>query len=420
MRILLITDRLPYPILSGNQLRLHNLLSRIARQHEVWLATFLDAPEEVEGLRHVRQFCRQIAAVKLKHSHKANHLPRVLRYGATGKPWQLAVYHSDDLINGIRAFSSSVDFDLVQIEHSHMALYLEAVPLSLRPRSLLTFYDVQFEQSRRIAQIERSVIRKMRAWLHSWMMLRWEPAYAQKFSRCIVMSECDRRLLLRANPALTVDVVPNGVDSQALQPLGQVASRPSLLFVGSLNYSPNIDAVSHFCLNTLPLIRARIGAVDMWIVGSDPPPEIVGLNGNGVHVVGQVRDVVPYYGLSSVCVVPLRAGGGTRLKVLEAMALGRPVVSTSLGCEGLDVVDGENVLLADCPQQFAMQIARLLTNPTLLGNVVNNARELVVRRYDWDRIAARQMQIYEALLARPESPPQCLRRESTLVREGAR
>jgi glycosyltransferase involved in cell wall biosynthesis len=135
----------------------------------------------------------------------------------------------------------------------------------------------------------------------------------------------------------------------------------------------------------------------MWIVGTNPTPEVTQLDGDGVHVTGRVDDVVPYYSRSTACVVPLRAGGGTRLKILEAMALGRPVVSTSLGCEGLEVVDGEHLFIADSPEQIADKVVRLLADQALRERIASNARQLVVARYDWDVIADSLMRTYAAV-----------------------
>jgi glycosyltransferase involved in cell wall biosynthesis len=140
-----------------------------------------------------------------------------------------------------------------------------------------------------------------------------------------------------------------------------------------------------------------MGEIEVWIVGRDPLPEVKRLNGNGVNVTGQVKDVLPYYKRTTVCIVPLRAGGGTRLKILEAMALGRPVISTTIGCEGLDVEDGQHLLIADTPKKFAEKTVRLLTDRTLHHKIRTNARQLVETRYDWDSIAGQLMHIYEEI-----------------------
>jgi glycosyltransferase involved in cell wall biosynthesis len=242
---------------------------------------------------------------------------------------------------------------------------------------------------------------KIRTWLYSWMMRAWEPRYAERFDRCISVSEEDRRLLIASNPRLQVDVIPNGVDVQMYQPSSLDGNQPALLFIGTMDYPPCNDAALYFVSEILPHIRRVIPNVETWIVGRDPSPEVMQLNGKGVHVTGRVDDVRPYYRRSSVCVVPLRAGGGTRLKILEAMALGRPVVSTTIGCEGLDVVDGEHLLIADTPKLFSEQTVRLIQDTKLCQRITTEARELVVTHYDWDGIAKRLMLVYEDLARNP-------------------
>ena len=192
-----------------------------------------------------------------------------------------------------------------------------------------------------------------------------------------------------------MDVVPNGVDTQAYQPLPTNGSSSALLFIGTMGYAPCADAAQFMAVEILPRIRRAVPDAQLWLVGADPPPAIARLQSEAVHVTGMVSDVVPYYRRCAAAVVPLRAGGGTRLKILEAMALNRPVVSTTIGSEGLDVVDGEHILNADGADAFAQQVVRALHDRSLAERLARNARELVVAHYDWDTIAARQLQTYE-------------------------
>lgn len=399
MRILIITDGIPYPPVSGGPLRVYSLLRQIARKHQIWLASLVRIPKEVEGVAHLREFCCGVEIADRQRYHPLIQLPGLLRYALQGIPLELKFWYSEALVKKIKQLVSEVDFDIVQIEFSHMARYIEALPISFRRKCALILHDLQFEKYNRMIHIERGLNRQARTWLYAWMMRRWEPFYAEQFGRCIVMSEIDQHLLKTVNPRLRVDVVPNGVDTQAYQPLLLGNTKPSLLFIGNMSYSPCVDAVLFFCQEILPHIRKAVPDTEMWIVGPNPPPEVIDLGKDHVHVTGRVDDVVPYYNQSTVCVVPLRAGGGTRLKILEAMALGRPVVSTSLGCEGLDVVDGEHLLIADNSAEFAEQTIRLLTDTTLVQRITRNARELVMARYDWDVIAERLMKIYAEIAA---------------------
>jgi len=220
------------------------------------------------------------------------------------------------------------------------------------------------------------------------------------FDHCLVVSPDEARLLKKAVPAAKLSIIENGVDCANLRPLPPALNSSQLLFVGVMAYPPNADAVVHFCKSILPLIRRAIPEVRLTVVGHAPPMEVQTLASSGeVSVTGFVNDPIPYYAGASVCVVPLRAGGGTRLKILEAMALGRPVVTTSIGCEGLDVTDGEHLLIGDTAADFAQQVVRLLSEQELRNRIVVAARSLVEKRYDWTIIADKLARAYAALVS---------------------
>lgn len=402
MRILMIVDYLPYPLIGGDRIRIYNLLCRVASRHEVSLAAFLETPDDAKGVPHLKHFCARVETASLQRRSPLAHMPGLLRYALASKPPELKFLQSEELVNKIKGLVSTMDFDIVQIE-SRMGLYLEALPSNSSCKSVLMFQNFTFQQDSRIFQIEQRWDIKARSLLNSVAMRRWEPRYAERFDRCTTVSEIDRHLLLEANPRLQVDVIPNGVDIQKYQPLPAENTSPTLLFIGNMGYPPCVDAVVYFCREIFPHIRRTIGAAELWIVGRDPRPEVLQLNGDGVHVTGQVDEVIPYYRQSAICVVPLRAGGGTRLKILEAMALGRPVVSTTIGCEGLEVVDDEHLLIADDPEQFAKKTVRLLTDRQLYQHISANGRQLVEARYGWDQIAGRLMEVYVELLAQQDS-----------------
>ena len=397
MRILFITDYLPYPPISGDRIRTYNLVRRIASQHEVWLAAPIIRTGSSDGLSHLKAVCCGVETANLPQRHKSTRLLAMLRYVLTGKPWEFEWLYCEELAAKIKHLVSIIDFDIVQIEHSRMAPYVEILPADMRSKLVLVFHNLASVQYERIARIAESYAESFRAWLHGRFMRRWEPRYAERFDRCITMSKLDRDLLIKANPRLVADVVPNGVDTHLYREEPFETSRPTLLFIGSMDYPPCADAARYLCNRILPHLRRNLGQIDVWIVGRDPSPELTRLSGQGVHVTGFVTDVIPYYRRSTVCVVPLRAGGGTRVKILEAMALGRPVVTTPIGCEGLNVVNNQHLLVADTPEQFSECVIRLLRDPGLYKRITANARRLVEEQYDWDRLASRMLQIYEEL-----------------------
>jgi glycosyltransferase involved in cell wall biosynthesis len=397
MRILVISDCLPYPLNGGDRVRIYNLLRRVASVHEVWLAALVDAAQDARpGVAHLEEFCAQVRFASVQPKRRLARVPGLVRFALRGLPPELSLLHSDDLARAVRQMAGANAFDIVQVE-SRMGLYLAALPPQLHRKSVIMFQNFTFQQDRRVSQIERRWDRKARTFVNSLAMRYWEPRQAERFGLATTVSEIDRQLLLKANPRLRAEVIPNGVDVARYKPLLAPSGTPSLLFVGNMGYPPCADAMVYFCQEILPIIRRELCSVQVWIVGRNPRPEVMRLNGDGVHVTGAVDNVLPYYQQTAVSVVPLRAGGGTRLKILESMALGRPVISTTIGCEGLAVKDGEHLLLADDPADFAQKTIQLLTEVPLYQRLTANARKLVETCYDWDKIADRLMDVFAEL-----------------------
>ena len=393
MRILNITNRVPYPTITGAPLRTYNLLRRFARKHEVYLASFAENQEEKEGAKHMLEFCKGVVAMAPGRLIEAARVWEILKYLPRRIPPELVLSHSAAMAKRIRNLAIEVGFDAVIIDHGIMGLYLNSLPPELERKTAWMLHDIDYDKFKRISRTESRVIKKLRLRLHSGMMRRWMPRFANRFGACVTVSEADRQLLLSANDRLKVEVSPNGVDTQRFRPLPDENKTSSLLFVGNMSYGPNIDAASYFCREILPIVRRKITNAELWIVGIDPPPLVKKLCSDCVHVTGRVADVEPYYSRSAACIVPLRAGSGTRLKILEAMALGRPVVLTSIGCEGLEVNDGEHLLIGNTPERFAEQTIEMLSNRALRRRITEKARQLAVTVYDWDVIAEKLLNI---------------------------
>lgn len=395
MRILIIADISPYPLTSGDRIREYNLIRRVADQHEVWLAVILENPSDQEGIAHLSSFCAGVEYAYIQRHHPIYHIPGLLKYALAGKPLELKFRHSAELAGKIKRMTQENHFDIVMIINSHTAPYLEVIATGNGSKNVMMLENIEFAQYESLSRIEPRLVNKIRAWLNWRMMQRWEPNYLEKFDRSITVSVNDRDILSAANPALKIDVIPNGVDVHQYKMLTNAEDAHSLLFIGKMSYTPCSDAAVYFYREIFPLIQKQHEDTDLWIVGREPPQEVLDLNGKRVHVTGWVEEVVPYYQRSKVCVVPLRAGGGTRLKILEAMALGRPVVATTIGCEGLDVTDGVNIMIADRPEEFAAKTLRLLDDAELYQMIAQNARRLVEEQYDWDILADRLIKIFE-------------------------
>lgn len=397
MHILFITDNIPFPPISGDRIRVYQLLKRVAQTHRVSIAAPIRNEEEEQSVQVLKKICQHVLTASLPRRSPLAHLPGLFQTAFSGRPLELHFLTSKELQRKVKALLESEQIDIVQCEHSRMAHYADLLPAKSGAKTLLTFHNAAAQQFDTIYRITSSWLPKFRAWLFSRQMRRWEARCVRTFDRCIAVSENDRNLLLQDVPEQRIELVANGVDTQTCQPLPRPKGVPELILIGLMSYQPYTDSAIYFCETILPLIRKATGEVKVLVVGPNPSLSVKRLNGNGVTVTGRVPDVTPYYQESCISVVPLRAGGGTRLKILEAMAFGRPVVSTSLGCEGLNVRHEEHLLIADEPQQFADCVLRLLRNDDLYARITNRARALVEAEYDWDVLTAQMLRIYEDL-----------------------
>lgn len=396
MRILFVTFGLPYPPDIGVRIHDFYLIKNISRHHSVSLLSLITSPQQVEFLPELRQYCDHIDYVLKGRRPADKNIAEIARCFLNGRPLAAHPYFYSEMASKIRDVVTERNIDIVQIEHSLMSVYVEAIPAGSGCRTVLSFHNVAFNQYKRMAGMKISAGQRLLYRLKGLVMRRWETKYAKKFDKCIVVSPDEGRLLQTIAPDLDISVVENGVDTGLYKLLNNAPGNKTLLFVGTMQYPPNIDAVLYFCENIMPLIRRQIPDVKLIVAGHEPPPEIRRLAEQGnVIVTGYAPDLIPLYERSDVTVVPLRVGGGTRLKILESMALGRAVVSTSLGCEGLSVTDGENMMIADRPSEFAQCVIRLLRDKELKDKIVRNARHLVQTYYDWKIISGKLMALYD-------------------------
>jgi glycosyltransferase involved in cell wall biosynthesis len=290
------------------------------------------------------------------------------------------------------------DFDVIQVEQSEAAHWLAGATRG--GTKVLVLHDVNSTIARRRMELEQSLPGRMAARLEWMKMCRYERRMADLCQNCIVVSEEEKRSLQALQTVARIWVVPNGVDARyfTVDPSAPIAP-DSLVFTGTMCWEPNVDAIMFFCEQVLPIIRARRPAVTLHVVGAEPSEKVRRLaERNRVIVTGEVPDVRPYLERASVCVVPLRFGAGTRLKILEALAMGKAVVSTSVGCEGLGLSHGREILIADSPETFADAVCQLLEDQAQRGRLGALGRKLVEGQYDWRVIACQQDTVYRELL----------------------
>jgi polysaccharide biosynthesis protein PslH len=403
MRLLFVTPYLPSPPRFGGERRLDGLMREVAREHDVSLLSLVDPAEDSAGrIAEALGFCRTVRVVPHAASVAQGFRKRALQAGSFLSPFSFerVAYNSPGLRRSLIEMTKGGGIDLVQFEFVHCALAGEW-PSPRVPR-VLDEHNIEYDIVKRTASASASFARRAYSGAN-WRKLRVEEIRAWRhFDGCTFTSERDRQLSSADVPNLKSTVVPNGVDTLHFAPDATANAEPdSILFFGALNYYPNIEGLLFFLREVLPELRKRRPLVRFRIVGQKPPPEIRAWRDPAVDLVGYVDDVRPYIASAAAVVVPLRIGGGTRLKVLEAMAMGKPVVSTTLGVEGIDVVHGRDVLIGNRPDELADQLARVLESRNLSREIGTAARELAEIGYSWRASAKRLLEFHSDLLASP-------------------
>lgn len=393
MRILFLTPRLPLPADTGAKIRTFNLLKNVAKENQATLLSFYFG-ENDQPLEDLKILGIKAHLVKAKDKISPSKI-----FGQL--PLSIEKYSSKEMKNKLRELLAKEKIDLVHFDHLHMGQYrqsINGVPC------VLDEHNIEAIILERLASIEKSFAKRLLFKSQAKKMSTYESGLAREFSRCLTVSDRDKEKLSElSGNSMNIEVVPNGVDteyfSSSTHKLANLSEEDALVFTGSMDWLPNSDAVEYFCKEILPLIWKERQSVKFYIVGKNPSNSIIKLGNNDSRIIvtGLVRDVRPYIANSKIFVAPLRVGGGTRLKILEAMAMSKPVVSTTIGAEGIAYTQDKNIILKDSPEEFAQAALELLKNESMRDLLGKYGRELVCSTYDWQIISRRLSNIYRTI-----------------------
>lgn len=398
MRLLFLTPYLPSPPQSGGPRRLHGLMSGLAQSHDVAVLALVDpAKDQTAAVRATREYCGTVLTVPNNRYGLTARQKRALQLVSLASPWSFErlVHHRPAFQAALDALVARERFDVITAEFAQLASYR----LPHGPRLVLDEHNIEYDVLRRTATADRRLDRKVYNAINYRKLRREEHAAWRRFTGCLTTSARDEAFVRRECPDLPTAVIPNAVDTSAFRPAEAAPEPGTILFFGAINYYPNTDAVRYFLDEILPLIRQRQPGVRVWIVGQSPPEAITSRASADVIVTGLVDDVRPYLARASVVIAPLRIGGGTRLKIVEALAMGKAIVSTTLGAEGLAITGERELLLADTAQDFARQVCRVLDDGALARRLGAAARQAAEARYSWDAAVTRLERFYAALPA---------------------
>lgn len=386
MKILWVKSGGLLPLDAGGKTRSFNILRELARRNETSLFTFYPYIADDQH-RQLKQFLAQLIALPLQIPAPGS----VGDYWAYGRnlfsrrPYSVAKDCLPAVARELFDHLRTNAYDVLVCDYVHTAGVLPESP----PCPVVVFtHNVEAQIWQRHYQVSRNPIWKAVAWREYRTMDRFERRALEHADFVLTVSENDRQSFARWLDPQKIASIPTGVDTEYFSPSGQPEEPTSLVFTGSMDWRPNEDAIQYFAQNILPLVRREIPDVSLWVVGRTPTAALLhlGATEKAIHVTGTVDDVRPFIARAAVYVVPLRIGGGTRIKIFEAMGMGKAIVSTTLGAEGLPVEHGKNILLADAPDEFAGHVVGLLGDSQARQTLGRNARRLVEERFSWSAV----------------------------------
>jgi len=415
LSVLYVSPIPPSPPRSGAQARVHGLITNVARRHDVTAISLIGQDFDAEECRlAMREYCRDVVLIPNPNGEEGL-AKRILQLRSLASLRSLEHrYFSTPALQGeLDRVLQRKRFDVVNLEFPYLAHFRmrQSPPGTPPPPLVLDAHEIAYDIVRQVARSDGSPGRRVFAALNWRKLRRDESAAFRSADGIYACSVADQERLLAHVPSARTIVIPNAADVDFYQP------RPSdpppdgrtVVFFGLLSTFPNVDGVLFFLREIWPRIAAERAQARCRIIGRRPPASVLELAGPRVEIAGFVADLRPHLASAAVLVVPLRVGGGTRLKIVEGMAMGKPIVSTTLGAEGVEAVPGRDILIADDPASFAAAVVRVLDDPALATQLGRSARQLAVERYSW-RAAALALERFfgEIIAAQPGAPSKAL------------
>ena len=372
---------------TGGKIRSYHILRELARDHSITFFSFYGAHAN-DSHSQLEQTFERVITISLNLPEPKS-FRELCNYGLrllTLEPYNISKYCRPNVRRALRRLLEQERFDTVVCD---FVIAAGSVPWDLPTPKILFTHNVESVIWKRHYQVARNPLWKALSWREWRTMQAAERKYLQQADHVLTVSEDDRRSFARLVDAAKLSVVPTGADTEFFTPTKEPETPNSLVFTGSMDWLPNEDGVIYFMNEILPFIRQGVPEVSLTIVGRNPSQRLRDLAAGiaNVHLTGWVEDIRPFLSQAAVCVVPLRIGGGTRLKIFEAMSMEKAIVSTTIGAEGLPVRPEEHLLIADEPVEFAKSTLALLRDVERRRSMGISARELVVRNYSWRMVA---------------------------------
>lgn len=397
LKILFLTNRSPYPITDGQSRRTYNILKGLARRHEVHLLSLYESPEEVgsDSVGHLKSFCERVEMLPAPpKTLSVAMVVRLLGSLFSTEPYTVWRHYSREYAKRVQAWLDATPFDVVHCDILPLAYAIRDVKV---PVCALTDHDVSYLKAERLAKQRHNRAIKLFIYYEAMKLKRLERIIFRHVDVGITVSGLDRKVLQSLCPEGHFTVVENGVDIGTFVPNFAAIEPNTLVWVGGFHHYPNCEAVRFFLKEIYPKIKQNNPGVRFYIVGGGVPESLMKLTFGDPSIVttGYVEDPLPYIQRATLFIAPILSGGGTKLKVLEAMAVGKAIVSTSIGVEGIEGNDQEHFMVADTPEVFSSRVVSLLNDRVFRERLGANARKRAIEKYDWEAICDSISKMYQ-------------------------
>jgi polysaccharide biosynthesis protein PslH len=396
MKILLLTQVLPYPPDSGPKIKTWHTIKYLAANpcNEITLVSFIRGDQALQ-IVYLRKYCKQVLTIPIKRNVFLDVIALV-RSLFTRLPWMILRDDRSDMSNLVREVSGANQYDIIHADQTNMAQYALQITGG---KKILDTHNALWVLYKRLGETTSSRLMK---WLlqRDWKLLRdYEGWLCSQFDEIIAVSQEDRHALQKASQdSREIHVIPIAVDLDENPVINRKPGGNHIIHIGTMYWPPNIDGMLWFIQDIFPLIRNAVPETILDVIGARPPKELLDYSNpeNGINVTGYIEDTAPYIEQAALMVVPLRSGGGMRVKILNALAQGIPVVTTTIGCEGIEVENGKHLYTADTPAEFARAVIQLLQNQSLAEKISLNGRKLITDKYDYHKALSELNVIYES------------------------
>ncbi len=382
-----MSQRFLLPMDTGGKIRTGKILEQLSKKHEITLVSNVESPKDDCFLQEMDRFCSRFIPVFWKEIHKHSFLFFVKLIFQMFSFYPVSVLNdtSRKLRKCLEDEHDTGKYDLVICDFVQSALNFKLI---VGTPSILFQHNVESQISKRHYDREERMLGKLFWWLQWKKMFFFERTSCKKFDKVIAVSEQDRDTFVSLYGLNNLVTIPTGVDIEHFSPRDTPAESSSLVFVGSMDWLPNEDAVLYFSSEILPVLKKEVPDIHLTIVGRNPSPRLIKRLSSvpEIQLTGWVDDVRPYIARASIYIVPIRIGGGTRMKIYEAMAMGKAIISTSIGAEGLAVKDEENILLEDDPYEFSNKIIKLQKDSEVRSSLGENASAYVIDHCSWQQV----------------------------------